>query len=58
MTKIDHLVQDFLVQKVIAVVGVSDKRDTGGNLNYRTFMKNGYRVYSVNPRISTIDGAL
>jgi hypothetical protein len=35
MGKIESLVQDFLAQKVIAVVGVSDKRDTGCNLNYK-----------------------
>jgi len=57
MTKIEDLVQDFLTQKVIAVVGVSDKRDTGANRNYRTFKRHGYRVYTVNPRISTFDGA-
>ena len=33
MAKIDSLVQDFLAQKIIAVVGVSDKRETGCNLN-------------------------
>ena len=37
MATIDNLVQDFLAQKVIAVVGVSDKRDTGANRNYKTF---------------------
>ena len=57
MAKIDNLVQDFLAQKIIAVVGVSDKRETGANLNYRTFKKKGYRVYSVNPRVSAFDGA-
>ena len=57
MTTIDNLVQGFLSQKVIAVVGVSDKRDTGANKNYQTFKKHGYRVYAVNPRISTFDGA-
>jgi uncharacterized protein len=39
------------------VVGVSDKRETGCNLNYRKFKESGYRVYAVNPRISTYDGA-
>ncbi len=29
MSKLDNMVQDFLAQKRIAVVGVSDKRDTG-----------------------------
>lgn len=57
MAKIDELVQDFLSQKSIAVVGVSDKRDTGCNLNYEKFKANGYRVYAVNPRIAVYDGA-
>lgn len=56
MATIDNLVHDFLAQKIIAVVGVSDKRETGANLNYRTFKHRGYRVYAVNPRISTFDG--
>jgi len=56
MAKVDNLVQDFLAQKKIAVVGVSDKRDTGCNLNYKKFKENGYRVYAVNPRINKFDG--
>lgn len=57
MATIDYLVQEFLAQKIIAVVGVSEKRETGANLNYKTFKRHGYRVYAVNPRISTFDGA-
>lgn len=56
MKKVDNLVQDFLVQKKIAVVGVSDKRDTGCNLAYNKFKENGYQVYAVNPRITTFNG--
>jgi predicted CoA-binding protein len=56
MAKIDNMVQDFLAQKKIAVVGVSDKRDTGCNLAYNKFKDNGYQVYPVNPRISEFDG--
>jgi predicted CoA-binding protein len=56
MAKIDDMVQDFLAQKKIAVVGVSDKRDTGCNLNYRKFKETGYQVYAVNPRISEFEG--
>ncbi|HSQ18040.1 MAG TPA: CoA-binding protein [Anaerolineales bacterium] len=56
MAKIDTLVQDFLAQKRIAVVGVSDKRETGCNLSYRKFKAEGYTVSAVNPRISTFDG--
>lgn len=36
--------KDFLAQKKIAVVGVSDKRDTGCNLSYRKFKAAGYTV--------------
>ncbi len=56
MTTIDTLVQDFLAQKRIAVVGVSDQRDTGCNLGYRKFKAEGYSVSAVNPRITTFEG--
>ena len=57
MSKIDPLVQDFLAQKKIAVVGVSDKRETGCNGAYRKFKEAGYAVSAVNPRITTFEGA-
>jgi len=57
MKKLDNLVQDFLAQKRIAVVGISDKRETGCNAAYKRFKENGYTVYAVNPRISTFEGA-
>ncbi|MFT3892693.1 MAG: CoA-binding protein [Anaerolineales bacterium] len=56
MAKIDTMVQDFLAQKKIAVVGVSDKRETGCNLSYTKFKENGYKVFAVNPRITTYNG--
>jgi predicted CoA-binding protein len=56
MSKIDTLVQDFLAQKKIAVVGVSDKRETGCNAAYKRFKAAGYTVYGVNPRLTTFDG--
>jgi len=56
MATLDVMVQDFLAQKKIAVVGVSDKRDTGCNLNYQKFKENGYQVYAVNPRITEFKG--
>ena len=56
MSKIDALVADFLSQKKIAVVGVSDKRDTGCNLGYRKFKGAGYAVNAVNPRLTTFEG--
>jgi uncharacterized protein len=56
MNKLDTLVQDFLAQKRIAIVGTSDKRETGCNLGYRKFKAAGYTVYAVNPRLSTFEG--
>lgn len=56
MATIDTLVRDFLAQKTIAVVGVSDRRETGCNLAYRTFKMKGHRVYAVNPHISEYNG--
>jgi predicted CoA-binding protein len=56
MAKIDELVTDFLAQKKIAVVGVSDKRETGCNLAYKKFKTAGYQVYAVNPRITEFEG--
>jgi predicted CoA-binding protein len=57
MSKLDTLVRDFLGQKTIAVVGVSDKRETGCNEAYKRFKANGYQVFAVNPRMTTFDGA-
>ena len=57
MATIEELVQTFLAQKSIAVIGVSNKRETGCNLNYKKFKESGYRVYAVNPNISSYDGA-
>ncbi len=56
MAKIDSMVKDFLAQKKIAIVGVSDKRETGCNSNYHKFKNAGYTVYAVNPHIPTFEG--
>ena len=56
MAKIDMLVQDFLAQKSIAVVGVSERRDTGCNLAYTKFKDEGYQVYAVSPHTATFKG--
>jgi uncharacterized protein len=56
MSKLDSLVKDFLDQKKIAVVGVSGKRDTGCNANYRKFKSAGYQVYAINPHLTSFDG--
>lgn len=57
MAEIDERVKRFLDQKSVAVVGVSDQRETGCNLAYRTFRERGYTVIPVNPRLSEFDGA-
>ncbi|HMK08132.1 MAG TPA: CoA-binding protein [Anaerolineales bacterium] len=56
MAKIDDLARDFLAQKTIAVVGVSDRRETGCNLAYRKFKETGHTVFPVNPRLATFEG--
>ena len=56
MSKVDAMVQDFLAQKKIAVVGVSDKRDTGCNANYLKFKSAGYQVYPINPHLQSYQG--
>ena len=56
MSQIDPLVQNFLAQKKIALVGVSDRRDTGCNTAYRKFKEAGYKVYAVNPRMASFEG--
>ncbi len=57
MSQVDVLVKDFLAQKKIAVVGVSDKRETGCNLAYDKFQRAGYQVYAVNPHLTTFKGS-
>jgi predicted CoA-binding protein len=56
MPELNSLVQDFLSAKNIAVVGVSDRRDTGCNAAYERFRDAGYNVWPVNPRLEEYDG--
>jgi predicted CoA-binding protein len=56
MAKIDTMVQDFLALKKIAVVGVSDKRETGCNLAFNKLKENGYTVFPVNPHLTSFQG--
>jgi uncharacterized protein len=56
MATLDNMVQNFLAQKNIAVVGVSDKRETGCNLAYTKFKENGYNVFAINPRLASFNG--
>lgn len=56
MAKIDSMVEDFLSQQRIAVVGVSDRRETGCNQAFRNFVAAGYQVTPVNPRLESFEG--
>jgi hypothetical protein len=57
LSEINDLVNGFLAQKSIAVVGVSDRRETGCNMAYKRFKDAGYNVWPINPRIDKFEGA-
>jgi uncharacterized protein len=50
------IVDEFLLQKKIAVVGVSRKKTKFGNAIYRELKQKGYNVFPVNPHINTFEG--
>jgi len=56
MAKIDKMAEEFFAQKKIAMVGVSEERDNGCNLNYQKFKDAGYTVYAINPKIEQFKG--
>jgi predicted CoA-binding protein len=57
MPDLNSLVEDFFSINRIAVVGVSDQRETGCNAAYQRFREAGYTVFPVNPRLSQFEGA-
>jgi uncharacterized protein len=50
------LIDEFLSQKNIAVVGVSRSGKNFGCIIYNDLKSRGYNVYPVNPHVETIDG--
>jgi uncharacterized protein len=50
------LVEEFMFQKKIAVVGVSRKKTKFGNAIYKELKQKGYQVYPINPNMQTFDG--
>lgn len=50
------LVDDFLAQRVLAVVGVSRERQKFGNIAYRDLKAKGYRLFPINPNAQNVDG--
>lgn len=50
------LVDEFVAQNRIAVVGVSRKKTKFGNAIYRELKQKGYNVLPVNPNMQTFEG--
>ena len=50
------LVEEFLSQKKIAVVGVSRKKTKFGNMIYKELKQKNYQVFAVNPNIAKHEG--
>ena len=52
-----EMAAEFLAQKSIAVVGVSELRETPANAIYAALQKAGHTVYPVNPKYPQFKGA-
>ena len=50
------LVEEFLSQKKIAVVGVSRKKTKFGNAIYKELKQKGYNIFPINPNMQTFEG--
>jgi len=50
------LINDFLSQRNIAVVGISSKSRKFGNIIFNELKSKGYNVYPVNPNTENING--
>jgi predicted CoA-binding protein len=50
------IVNEFLSQNKIAIVGVSRKRNKFGNVIYRELKKKGYQVYPINSSTTVVEG--
>ena len=50
------VIEDFIAQKKIAVVGVSRKKTKFGNAIYKELKQKGYNVFPINPHISAFEG--
>jgi hypothetical protein len=50
------IVEDFIAQKKIAIVGVSRKKTKFGNAIYKELKQKGYQVFPINPNMQTFEG--
>jgi predicted CoA-binding protein len=51
-----RVVEEFLAQKKIAVVGVSRKKTKFGNAIYKELKQKGYQVFPINRHINVFEG--
>jgi hypothetical protein len=51
-----NMVEEFLAQKKIAIVGVSRKKTKFGNAIYKELKQKGYQVFPINPHINVYEG--
>jgi hypothetical protein len=56
MPNMKEMVDDFLAQKRIAVVGVSRGTESPANGIYKKLRDTGYTVYPINPNAQTLEG--
>jgi predicted CoA-binding protein len=50
------VVEDFISQKALAIVGVSRGGQKFGNMAYREFKAKGYQLYPIHPSAETLEG--
>ena len=50
------VVDDFVAQKTLAIVGVSRSGRKFGNMIYKELRQNGYKLYPIHPQAETLEG--
>jgi predicted CoA-binding protein len=50
------IVEDFVAQKTLAIVGVSRGGQKFGNAAYRELKTKGYKLYPIHPEAKTLEG--
>ena len=51
-----ELIQEFMKQRKVAVVGATENPEKYGNQIVKNLKNRGYEVYSVNPRLKDLEG--
>jgi len=51
------VVDEFVGQKTLAIVGVSRSGKKFGNMVYKEMREHGYKLYAIHPEAETLDGA-